>query len=70
MARKKARCIDCKAPISQPSGRGRPRLRCGECAWLAAKQQKRESFMRLQGVPADEAKAAAEWYYGPPSRDR
>ena len=33
------------------SGRGRPRLRCGECAWLAAKQQKREAFMRYQGVP-------------------
>jgi hypothetical protein len=63
-------CVDCSAPISQPSGRGRPRLRCSECAWLAAKQQKREWLMRLQGVSAGEAKEAAEWYYGPPSRDR
>jgi len=37
----------------------------------AARQQKRESFMRhCVGLPADEAKAAALWYYGPPSRDR
>jgi hypothetical protein len=63
-------CIDCKTRIVQPKGRGRPRLRCGECAWLAAKQQKREAFMRYQGVPADEAQEAALWYYGPPERDR
>jgi hypothetical protein len=68
---KRAACIDCKAPIPQPKGRGRPRLRCEECAWLAAKQQKREHFMReYGGVPADEAKEAALWYYGPPERDR
>ena len=69
MARRTA-CIDCSAPISQPPGKGRPRLRCEECAWLAAKQQKRESFMTYQGVPAAEAKEAALWYYGPASRDR
>jgi len=34
-------------------------------------QQKRESFLRRYGgVAADKAKAAALWYYGPPTRDR
>ena len=63
-------CIDCSAPITQPAGKGRPRLRCQECAWLAAKQQKREAVMRMRGVPANEAAEAALWYYGPPERDR
>jgi hypothetical protein len=63
-------CIDCKARITQPKGRGRPRLRCGECAWLAAKQQKREWVMRAQGMSAGEARAQALYYYGPAERDR
>jgi len=67
---KSKRCVDCRSPIAQPSGPGRPRLRCGDSAWLAAKQQKREAFMRYQGVPAAEAKEAALWYYGPAGRDR
>jgi len=67
---KRKRCLDCSSPISQP-GRGRPRLRCGECAWLAKKQQTRESTARrLWGIAPDEAVEAALWYYGPPSRDR
>jgi hypothetical protein len=54
-------CIDCSTPIAQPKGRGRPRLRCSECAWLKAKQQKREALMRMQGIPRDKAEAAALW---------
>jgi hypothetical protein len=68
---KSKRCVDCSALISQPSGRGRPRLRCGECAWLAKKQQTRASTVRqLWRLPADQAEEIALRYYGPPSRDR
>jgi hypothetical protein len=70
MAKIKA-CMDCGASISQPAGRGRPRLRCEECAWLVKKQQTRESTVRrLWLMPADEAEAIALSYYGPPTRDR
>jgi hypothetical protein len=68
---KSKRCVDCRGPISQPSGRGRPRLRCEECAWLSKKQQTRESTVRrLWRMPAEQAKEIALRYYGPPSRDR